>query len=76
MKMIPKFKKCKRRRRLSFSNARIIVKIYDTHRFFNKLKKQQTTFLDLNGFPADFKIIDKKVVLTNFYNDSLAKLMI
>ncbi len=70
--MIPKFRNAKNEVDYHLAMLELSVKIDDTHS--NLITKTTNNFFGLKWIPADFKIIDKKVVLTNFYNDSLAKL--
>jgi C-terminal processing protease CtpA/Prc len=70
--MIPKFKNAKDEEDYHLAMLELSVKICDTHS--DLITKTTNNFFGLKWIPADFKIIDKKVVLTNFYNDSLAKL--
>ncbi|HSD08918.1 S41 family peptidase [Flavobacterium sp.] len=70
--MIPKFKNAKNEEDYHLAMLELSIKIDDTHS--NLVTKTTNNFFGLKWIPSNFKIIDNKVILTNFYNDSLAKL--
>lgn len=72
IEMIPKFKNALNKEDYHLAMLELSIKIDDTHS--NLITKETNKFFGYKWIPSDFKIIDNKVVLTRFFNDSLAKL--
>ncbi|QKJ62703.1 S41 family peptidase [Flavobacterium sp. M31R6] len=69
--MIPKFKDAKNATEYQLAIKETAVKLDDTHTFTNTAITND--FFGRKYIPASFKIIDKKAIITEFLNDSLAK---
>ena len=70
--MIPKFKNAKNATEYHLAILETVIKLDDTHANFYTPKIH--SFFGYKYIPAYFKVIDEKVVITGYYNDSLAKL--
>lgn len=71
-KMIPKFLHPKDEMDFHLAILELIVKIDDSHGGFAPTDKTNT-FFGYYWIPAKFELIDGKAIITEFYNDSLAK---
>jgi C-terminal processing protease CtpA/Prc len=69
--MVPRFKNPKSEEDYHLAMLELVVKIDDSHGMF--ITKKTNDYFGLKWIPADFKIIDNKAIITNIYNDSLAK---
>lgn len=69
--IIPRFKNPKSEEDYHLAMLELVVKIDDSHGMF--ITKKTNDYFGLKWIPADFKIIDNKAIITNIYNDSLAK---
>lgn len=69
--MLPKFLNPVSEDDYHLTMLELVVKINDSHGFF--VTKKTNNYFGFKWLPADFVIIDNKVVITKFYNDTLAK---
>jgi len=70
--MIPKFLNPKTEIDFHVAILELLASIDDGHTFFGSNKID--SFFGIYWFPAKFKIVDNKVIITGFYNDSIARL--
>lgn len=71
IEMIPKFKDSRDTISYHLAMLELTAKINDSHASF--VTKYTNQYFGLKWSPFSFKIIDNKVIITGFYNDSLCK---
>lgn len=69
--MIPKFQFANNKQEYHLAMLELSIKIDDTHS--DLITDETYNYFGKKWIPADFKIIDNKVILTSIINDSLAK---
>ncbi len=70
--MIPKFSNPQSEEEYHLAMLELVNKINDSHGVF--ITKVTNNYFGYKWFPADFKIINQKAIITRLYNDSLAKI--
>ena len=70
--MLPKFSKTVSEMDFVLAMLEIVTKLNDTHASFNSFKMFE--YFGDKWMPVNIKVIDEKIIVTSFQNDSLAKI--